>query len=80
MFRVSAVNEEGESEPLTTLVGVVAKDPFDEPNKPGTPEVTDYDNQSISLKWAAPNNDGGAPIQKYIIEKRIKIRQNGKKL
>lgn len=51
------------------MVGVVAKDPFDEPNKPGTPEVTDYDNQSISLKWAAPNNDGGAPIQKYIIEK-----------
>ncbi|EDW50927.1 GM26811 [Drosophila sechellia] len=79
MFRVSAVNEEGESEPLTTLVGVVAKDPFDEPNKPGTPEVTDYDNQSVSLKWAAPNNDGGAPIQKYIIEKKNKNKTEWEK-
>ncbi|XP_037720926.1 twitchin isoform X30 [Drosophila subpulchrella] len=79
MFRVSAVNEEGESEPLTTLVGVVAKDPFDEPNKPGTPEVTDYDNQSVTLKWAAPSNDGGAPIQKYIIEKKDKNKPDWEK-
>ncbi|KRF85408.1 twitchin isoform X27 [Drosophila virilis] len=79
MFRVSAVNEEGESEPLTTLVGVVAKDPFDEPNKPGTPEVIDYDNQSISLKWTPPKNDGGAPIQKYIIEKKDKNKPDWEK-
>ncbi|KAH8269759.1 hypothetical protein KR018_000421 [Drosophila ironensis] len=79
MFRVSAVNEEGESEPLTTLVGVVAKDPFDEPNKPGTPEVTDYDNQGVTLKWTPPKNDGGAPIQKYIIEKKDKNRPDWEK-
>lgn len=79
MFRVSAVNEEGESEPLTTLVGVVAKDPYDEPNKPGTPEVTDYDNQSVSIKWTAPSNDGGAPIEKYIIEKKDKNKPDWEK-
>ncbi|XP_013109098.2 twitchin isoform X22 [Stomoxys calcitrans] len=79
MFRVSAVNEEGESEPLTTLVGVVAKDPYDEPNKPGTPEVTDYDNESVSLKWTSPTNDGGAPIEKYIIEKKPKNQKNWEK-
>ncbi|KPU74929.1 uncharacterized protein Dana_GF19006, isoform G [Drosophila ananassae] len=79
MFRVSAVNEEGESEPLTSLVGVVAKDPFDEPNKPGAPEVIDHDNESVSLKWMPPNNDGGAPIQKYIIEKKDKNKPEWEK-
>lgn len=75
MFRVSAVNEEGESEPLTTIVGVVAKNPYEKPSKPGTPEITDYDNQSISLKWIAPSSDGGAPIEKYIVEKKQKNKQ-----
>ncbi|CAD7001755.1 unnamed protein product, partial [Ceratitis capitata] len=79
MFRVTAVNEEGESEPLTTLVGMVAKDPYDEPNKPGTPEVTDYDNQSISIKWTPPINDGGASIEKYIIEKKDKNKPDWEK-
>ncbi|XP_073811656.1 projectin protein bent isoform X33 [Musca autumnalis] len=79
MFRVSAVNEEGESEPLTTLVGVVAKDPFTEPNKPGTPEVTDYDNESVSLKWSTPTNDGGAPVEKFIIEKKPKNQKTWEK-
>lgn len=54
-------------------------DPYDEPNKPGTPEVTDYDNQSVSLKWTAPNNDGGAPIEKYIIEKKDKNKPDWEK-
>uniref|UniRef100_A0A1A9V0P1 Twitchin n=1 Tax=Glossina austeni TaxID=7395 RepID=A0A1A9V0P1_GLOAU len=75
MFRVSAVNEEGESEPLTTIVGVVAKNPYEKPSKPGTPEITDYDNQSISLKWTAPSSDGGALIEKYIVEKKQKNKQ-----
>lgn len=79
MFRVSAVNEEGESEPLTTLVGVVAKDPYTEPNKPGAPEVTDYDNESVSLKWSTPTNDGGAPVEKYIIEKKPKNQKSWEK-
>ncbi|XP_018789320.1 PREDICTED: twitchin isoform X17 [Bactrocera latifrons] len=78
-FRVCAVNDEGESEPLITLVGVVAKDPYDEPNKPGTPEITDFDNQSISIKWTPPNNDGGAPIEKYIIEKKDKSKPDWEK-
>lgn len=80
MFRVCAVNDEGESEPLTTIVGVVAKDPYDEPNKPGTPDITDFDNQSISIKWTPPNNDGGAPIEKYIIEKKDKSKPDWEKV
>lgn len=71
-FRVTAVNDEGDSEPLTTLHGIVAKNPFDEPTKPGIPEITDYDNDFVALKWTPPNFDGGAPIEKYIIQKKDK--------
>lgn len=72
MFRVTAVNDEGESEPLVTDRGTVAKNPYDEPGKPGTPEIVDYDNTSVDLKWDKPKTDGGSPIQKYIIEKKEK--------
>lgn len=43
---------------------------LDEPSKPKTPEIVDYDNQSVTLKWVAPEKDGGAPIEKYIIQKK----------
>lgn len=33
MFRVSAVNSEGESEPLVAIEPIVAKNAFDEPGK-----------------------------------------------
>lgn len=73
-FRVTAVNDEGDSEPLTTLHGTVAKNPYDEPGKPGTPEIADWDNKSVQLKWAPPRSDGGAPIEKYIIQKKDKSK------
>lgn len=44
----------------------------DEPTKPGTPKVVDYDNESVKLKWDKPDSDGGATIEKYIIEKKDK--------
>ncbi|UYV79450.1 unc-22 [Cordylochernes scorpioides] len=72
LFRVTAVNEEGESEHLETLQGVVAKNPYDEPGKPGTPHLVDWDNVSVELKWEPPASDGGAPITKYILEKKDK--------
>lgn len=73
-FRVTAVNDEGDSEPLVTEHGVIAKNPFDKAAKPGTPEIADYDNQSVQLKWAKPKSDGGAPILKYIIQKKDKFK------
>jgi predicted phage tail protein len=79
LFRVTAINDEGESEPLTTLEPIIAKNPYDEPSKPGTPEIVDYDNVSVDLKWEKPKSDGGAPIQKYIIEKKEKLAFNWEK-
>ena len=34
--------------------------------------IEDYDNASVDLKWEAPKSDNGAPIQRYIIEKKNK--------
>ncbi|MCP9266046.1 Twitchin [Dirofilaria immitis] len=71
-FRVKAVNSEGFSEPLETDSSIHAKNPFDKPDKPGRPVPTDWDKDHIDLKWTKPVNDGGAPIEEYLIEKRSK--------
>ncbi|CDW52538.1 protein unc g; protein unc f; protein unc d; prot ein unc b; protein unc a [Trichuris trichiura] len=67
-FRVKAKNKEGVSDPLTTKEPVLIKDPWDEPGSPGKPVVTDCDSDRVDLSWTAPKNDGGAPVEKYIIE------------
>ncbi|CAH1969101.1 unnamed protein product [Acanthoscelides obtectus] len=71
-FRVAAVNAEGESEPLEAEQTIIAKNPFDEPGPPGTPEVTDWDKDRVDLRWTPPTNDGGSPITGYVIEKKEK--------
>lgn len=71
-FRVRACNKEGDSDELETDTGTVAKNPFDEPDKPGRPEPVDWDSDHVDLQWKPPENDGGAPIEKYIVEKRKK--------
>ncbi len=70
MFRVRAVNLEGESPDLESEEMTHAKNPYDEPKAPGQPEITDWDNTKVDLAWEKPVSDGGAPIQSYIIEKR----------
>jgi len=34
----------------------------DTPGPPGLPEIIDYDENMVELKWDAPFRDGGAPI------------------
>lgn len=45
---------------------------LDPSDAPGDPEVMDYDKDYVELGWSPPVNDGGAPIEKYIIEKKEK--------
>ncbi|CAG0918476.1 unnamed protein product [Notodromas monacha] len=73
-FRVTAINNEGDSDPLVLETPIKAKNPYDAPGKPGTPEIVDYDNKSVDLKWEPPKTDGGSPILKYIIEKKDRFK------
>ena len=43
---------------------------LDKPSKPGTPEITDYDNESADIRWGPSASDGGSPITHYIIQKK----------
>ena len=65
------MNKEGESEPLTTEQAILAKNPFEVPGKVEKPTLTDWDKDHVDLEWKAPN-DGGAPIEEYVIEKKDK--------
>lgn len=78
-FRVRAVNKQGKSEPLTTGQSIEAKNPFDEPTKPGKPEIKDFDKDFVELEWQRPENDGGSPITGYVIEKKDKFSPNWEK-
>lgn len=72
-FRVKAVNRQGQSEPLTTISPITAKNPFDEPGKPTDVTPVDWDKDHVDLEWKAPANDGGAPIESYVVEKKDKF-------
>lgn len=43
------------------------------PTAPGKPDIIDYDNQSVTLKWTHPEKDGGRPITHYIVEVKSKF-------
>ena len=44
----------------------------DAPRAPGQPKCTGTTEDSITLEWNPPKNDGGSPIYGYILEKREK--------
>ena len=43
------------------------------PGQPGEPNIVDFDNKSVTLRWAKPKDDGGRPISHYIIQKKDKF-------
>lgn len=71
-FRVKAVNRYGESDPLDAGEPIVAKDPFgslvdrvvhrqvgdvtDVADRPGTPDILDWDKDHVDIKWTPPTN------------------------
>ena len=73
LFRVVALNEEGESEPLVADHATLIKDPFTTADAPRELQIADWDNKSCDLKWLPPLFDGDAPITNYCIEMKSKI-------
>jgi len=72
-FEVSAINKEGQSEPIFTGDPILAENPYRPPSSPGEPKIVDFDNKSVTLRWEKPKNDGGRPISHYIIQKKDKF-------
>lgn len=54
LFRVRAVNKEGESDALETTATTLARNPYDEPSAPGKPEIVDWDASHADLQWQKP--------------------------
>ncbi|VEL33556.1 unnamed protein product, partial [Protopolystoma xenopodis] len=68
MFRVSAYNAIGYSEPLYSEP-VIIKSPVDVPDAPGGPlDCLDFTSNSLRLQWSPPSNDGGSDLLRYHIE------------
>ena len=44
---------------------------LDKPGKPGTPQIDDVTEDSVSLSWKPPKSDGGSEITNYIVEHRL---------
>ncbi|XP_072180962.1 twitchin-like [Diadema setosum] len=69
-YRVSAVNAAGVGKPSTPCDRFTAKAPYDIPDAPQPPSISDINASSMRLSWEPPASDGGSPITGYIIEKR----------
>jgi len=69
-FRVFAQNEIGESDPLSTARAIVAKNQYTVSLPPSQPEVTEWNERSMTIKWNSPIDDGGMPVYAYNVEAR----------
>lgn len=72
-FRVRAINKIGQSDP-GEMKGddILAKDPWDEPDPCGKPNIDDWGPDFADMTWTPPETDGGAPITHYVIEMKEK--------
>jgi len=51
---------------------VAVVDVLDAPGKTGAPLVEDVDEDSVTLSWGKPRDDGGDKVQGYVVEVREK--------
>ncbi|XP_036390385.1 immunoglobulin superfamily member 22-like [Megalops cyprinoides] len=70
-YRIRAVNSQGTSEPLETEE-VYAGEPIEPPSTVSQPQIADVTKDAVTVTWAPPAQDGGAPVLGYIIERRKK--------
>nr|XP_039265200.1 titin-like [Styela clava] len=68
-FKVTPENEFGIGEERETEKSVLA---CEQPSPPASIEVTDITNNSVTLLWKSPCQDGGTPIEGYQLEVKEK--------
>ena len=44
---------------------------LDPPDAPGKPKVSDITGSSARVTWTSPANDGGSPVERYLLEQLI---------
>jgi len=71
-FAVKSSNAVGDSDALPTAKLIMAKDQFTIPLPPGAPDVVDWSERHMDLKWQEPLDDGGAAVTSYHIEAKIR--------
>lgn len=54
------------------LTAFLPPSPSDKPGPPGLPEIVDFDENMVKLKWDPPIRDGGAGITGYVLEMKPK--------
>lgn len=69
-FRVIAINEIGESEPLSTAKPITAKNQYTVSLPPSQPEVIEWNERCMTIRWNDPIDDGGMPVTGYTVEAR----------
>jgi len=57
-------------EPLNANGSIMSKSPVKPPGTPGHPEPIHTSDNSITLQWVRPLDNGGAPILGYVLMKR----------
>ncbi|TNN69582.1 Titin [Liparis tanakae] len=70
-FRVKAQNRYGVG-PSIVSEPVVAAYPFDVPGQPGTPVVTSFNKDAMTLSWNEPSSNGGSVILGYHVDRKEK--------
>lgn len=73
-YPVTLKNEHGE---LTTSFRLTV---LDKPDAPKDLSVTSVTEDSVSLSWLPPDNDGGSNIKGYVIERREASRRSWQKI
>jgi hypothetical protein len=76
--RIRAANRVGESEPATISDRITMKNPWNVPNPPRDPEVTDWTETTLTVQWKVPDSDGGSPITAYVVEYKEKMASQWK--
>ncbi|XP_072046922.1 twitchin-like [Amphiura filiformis] len=69
-FRVAAVNKAGQGPYSEPSQPQLCKPPYDVPEAPGKPDITEVDAEYMVITWTKPKSDGGSPITHYVVERK----------
>ena len=69
-FRVTAHNSVGNSPASATSTLTTLTTPTSAPSRPAAPTASNITTTGATLSWSAPTSDGGAAIDRYLVEYR----------